>query len=110
MICQFTGTPCRYVECGLWDERLQACRHVLMIDKILGFSDKPPPELTPREYNILSLIARGYGNAAIAHQLNIEYSTVKNHVSNLLNKLGVKSRLEAVIFSIEQGIISVRSS
>ncbi|MEZ4699420.1 MAG: response regulator transcription factor [Rhodothermales bacterium] len=52
-------------------------------------------ELTEREHEILHLLAAGLSNRAIAERLFIEYGTVKNHVHNILNKLGVGSRHEA---------------
>ena len=53
-------------------------------------------ELTPREMEVLTLIGRGLTNQEIAEHLVIEVGTVKNHVHNILNKLGVSSRRDAV--------------
>jgi two-component system, NarL family, nitrate/nitrite response regulator NarL len=53
-------------------------------------------ELTPREMEVLTLIGRGLTNQEIAEHLVIELGTVKNHVHNILNKLGVSSRRDAV--------------
>lgn len=61
----------------------------------------PMPEektLTPREREILHLIAQGYPNREIARQLAIELGTTKNHVHNILDKLNVKTRREAAVF------------
>lgn len=55
----------------------------------------PPDGLTPRESQIVGLIARGRSNKEIARELCIEISTVKNHVHNMLEKLGVRGRAEA---------------
>lgn len=59
---------------------------------------RPPADasLTPRERQILDLIAQGLTNKRIAHELQIEQATVKNHVHNILHKLGVASRAAAV--------------
>jgi two-component system, NarL family, nitrate/nitrite response regulator NarL len=58
-----------------------------------------PTELTPREWEILSLIEQGMTNQQIADSLIIELGTVKNHVHNILRKLDVQSRKHAVIFA-----------
>jgi two-component system, NarL family, nitrate/nitrite response regulator NarL len=55
----------------------------------------PPPELTPREAEILALIDRGLSNKDIARQLHVELATVKNHVHHILEKLHVHRRGEA---------------
>lgn len=62
------------------------------------------PELTEREREILTLIARGESNAAIAEQLMISLKTVRNHVSNIYNKLQVADRAQAVIRARDAGL------
>jgi DNA-binding NarL/FixJ family response regulator len=62
------------------------------------------PELTDREREILQLIARGQSNAAIADQLSISLKTVRNHVSNIYNKLQVADRAQAAIRAREAGL------
>jgi DNA-binding NarL/FixJ family response regulator len=52
---------------------------------------------------VLALMARGLSNARIAEQLQIGEKTVRNHASNLFDKLGVRSRAEAIVFAREQG-------
>lgn len=56
-----------------------------------------PPRLTPRENDVLTLIGGGLSNKEIARSLSIEVSTVKNHVHNLLSKLGVAGRADAAL-------------
>jgi DNA-binding NarL/FixJ family response regulator len=61
-------------------------------------------ELTMREKEVLSLIAKGYDNLRIAENLTITEGTVKNHVSNIYDKIGVSSRAEAVAWAWEHGM------
>ncbi|WP_438863318.1 two-component system response regulator NarL [Neptunicella sp.] len=66
---------------------------------------KPVAELnslTNREYEILSLIAKGMSNKVIARELDISDGTVKVHVKHLLKKLGLRSRVEAAVWMVEQ--------
>lgn len=61
-------------------------------------------ELTPREQEILSHVAGGQSNKAIARALNITDGTVKLHVKSILRKLGVHSRVEAAVLAVEHGL------
>ena len=62
-------------------------------------------QLTPREKEILTLLAQGKSGPAIADELNIAPLTVRTHIRNLLDKLGVHSRLEAVTYALHNGLI-----
>lgn len=66
----------------------------------------PFSELTPRESEILGLLAEGQSNKAIARNLGISDGTVKLHVKAILRKLGVHSRVEAAVIAVEQGLRS----
>ncbi len=65
----------------------------------------PGSELTPREMEVLHLIAQGMSNAAIAEELVITERTVKAHVSNLLGKLHLSDRTQAAVYAWREGII-----
>ena len=70
-------------------------------DMTVSQSQGPFSELTPRESEILELMAEGQGNKLIARNLGISDGTVKLHVKAVLRKLGVHSRVEAAVMYIE---------
>jgi NarL family two-component system response regulator LiaR len=61
-------------------------------------------QLSEREIDVLRLIANGMENAEIAQELNISPRTAKNHVSNILAKLGLPSRVQAAVYAVKQGV------
>lgn len=63
--------------------------------------------LTPREIDILLLLAQGMSNEDVARSLVLEVSTVKSHLARMLPKLGVKSRLQAVVWAYQNGLVQV---
>jgi len=67
-------------------------------------------ELTSREQEILRLIANGLSNAEIAHQLYISETTVKTHVTHILQKLGLRDRVQAVVLAYQTGIFEQQST
>src|SRR5690606_16371862 len=69
-----------------------------------------PSELTDREFEVLSLLAKGASNAEIARQLVLGETTVKTHVSRILTKLNLRDRTHAVVFAYENGIVTPGSA
>jgi DNA-binding NarL/FixJ family response regulator len=65
------------------------------------------PRLTDRELDVLRLVARGQNNREIGDELRISENTVKNHVSNILEKLQLHSRLEAVMYAVRERLLDV---
>lgn len=65
----------------------------------------PRSELTVREREVLELIVKGKGNKDVAEHLSISEHTVKNHINNILNKLGVSDRTQAVTVALQRGIV-----
>ncbi|HHW13867.1 MAG TPA: response regulator transcription factor [Firmicutes bacterium] len=62
--------------------------------------------LTPREREILTLIAKGHSNREIARLLYVSESTVKNHISSVYKKVGVSGRSRLVLLAIQNGLVS----
>lgn len=65
----------------------------------------PIEAMTKRETEILSLMAGGYSNKEIAQALSLSEGTIKNHVSNILSKMGVRDRTRAVLKALELGVV-----
>jgi RNA polymerase sigma factor (sigma-70 family) len=63
--------------------------------------------LTPREREVLALLAEGLSDKEISERLNVSIGTVRNHAMNIFNKLGVHSRLQALVFAVRHGVVDV---
>ena len=69
----------------------------------------PPPavaELTPREQEVLALLVRGLSNPEICQRLFISDATAKTHIARILQKLGVRDCVQAVIYAYESGLVT----
>jgi DNA-binding NarL/FixJ family response regulator len=69
-----------------------------------GGTPEPEPDLSPREVEVLQLIARGLDNSEIAAELSISPRTAKNHVSSILSKLEVPNRIQAATYAVRSGL------
>jgi two-component system NarL family response regulator len=68
----------------------------------------PTPRLTDREMEVLTLVAQGLNNRDIAKELFISENTVKNHVRNILEKLHLHSRMEAVVYAVREKLLEIK--
>jgi DNA-binding NarL/FixJ family response regulator len=78
-----------------------------MIKKSDDSQQLPAPRLTQREVEVLKLVARGLNNREIGATLFISENTVKNHIRNILEKLQLHSRMEAVMYAVREKILDI---
>ena len=79
-----------------------------MIKKEEEKAQVPTPRLTPREMEVLQHVAQGMNNREIAKALFISENTVKNHVRNILEKLHLHSRMEAVVYAVREKLLEIK--
>ncbi len=75
-----------------------------LLDELVAPTPASPP-LTAREREVLALIAEGLANKEIAARLHISENTVKTHVRHILEKLGLRSRAEAAVYAVREGLV-----
>lgn len=78
----------------------------VLLESVRHQDQAPGSSLTPREMEVLQALTSGAPNSKIAEQLFITEQTVKNHVSNIFKKLGVETRVEAVLYALRHGLAS----
>ena len=76
-----------------------------LVDRMAtGGRPRAAEQLTPRELDVLGLIARGYANKRIALELGVAEKTVKTHVGHVLAKLGLSDRTQAALYAVREGL------
>jgi NarL family two-component system response regulator LiaR len=80
-----------------------------VLEELTRPAEKPttPDPLTPREVEVLRLVAQGLGNPEIADKLVISKATVRTHVSNIMSKLHLASRTQAALYALRKGLASL---
>jgi NarL family two-component system response regulator LiaR len=80
-----------------------------VLQELSGPADGPPTSdpLTPREVEVLQLVAQGWQNSEIGERLVISEATVRTHVSNILSKLHLASRTQAALYALREGLASL---
>ena len=86
-----------------WDRFCDEVQEFIGLKRMASDENHAFDSLSTREREVLALITQGLGNAQIAQRLSISEKTVRNHVSNLFDKLGVWTRAQAIVFALERG-------
>lgn len=94
--------------------RGEASLHPVIARKVLSEISSPPEHppttepLTPRELEVLHLVAQGFENREIAEKLVISEATARTHVSNIMSKLHLASRTQAALYALKEGLASLK--
>lgn len=88
----------------------EIARKMLLAFEEAGAEEPSAPQLTDRELQIITSLARGNSNKQIARSLSISEKTVRNHVSNIYKKLHVYDRTQAVLYAIREGLVDLEGS
>jgi two-component system, NarL family, response regulator DevR len=75
------------------------------LDALAGRTGRPEDALTERERDVLALVARGYTNRQIADALSLSEKTARNHLSHILEKLGLSRRSEAAVYAVQHQLV-----
>jgi DNA-binding NarL/FixJ family response regulator len=88
-------------------EVIEALRFLVRVREVHREAQLASEKLTPREREVLQALAEGWGDKEIARRLHVGVGTVHSHVTNILSKLEVTSRLQALVFAVRYGIVTI---
>ena len=88
-------------------EVIEALRFLVRVREVHREAQLASERLTPREREVLQALAEGWGDKEIARRLHVGVGTVHSHVTNILSKLEVTSRLQALVFAVRYGIVTI---
>jgi DNA-binding NarL/FixJ family response regulator len=89
------------------EEIIEALRFLVRVREIHREAQRAIDTLTPREREVLQALAEGWGDKEIARRLHVGAGTVHSHVASILSKLGVSSRLQALVFAVRYGVVTI---
>jgi DNA-binding NarL/FixJ family response regulator len=91
------------------EEIIEALRFLVRVREIHRHREaqRAIDTLTPREREVLQALAEGWGDKEIARRLHVGAGTVHSHVASILSKLGVSSRLQALVFAVRYGVVTI---
>jgi NarL family two-component system response regulator LiaR len=110
------SSPAELVRAIRQVHRGESSLHPVIARKVLAELSRPPQQpptpdpLTPREMQVLRLIAQGLDNAEIAERLVISEGTARTHVSNILGKLHLANRIKAALYALREGLASLEDT
>ena len=88
-------------------EVIEALRFLVRVREIHREAKLASDKLTPREREVLQALAEGWGDKEIARRLHVSVGTVHSHVTSILSKLEVSSRLQALVFAVRYGVVTI---